>query len=165
MEWIIIQVTPWAEKHLLTKELASELRRRISIPDLELYYPSVEDVVGKHSTAYSEYLFVEYRVGVNYHELEGNEFFRSILKKPKGGYEIMQDTDIEKIRAQIEAEQKLEAGDQVIVYQGPLKGNRAEVIEHDEQNQVILRVLLGEEKQDAVVPRHWVRKREKRVYK
>lgn len=157
MEWIVIQLTSWAEKHMSTGELARELRRRTKTDDLELFYPSTEDVVGKHNSAYSEYLFVEYRAEVPYNELEGGDIFKAVLRNPDGKPSFLQDTEINEIRRKIELEQTLQPGDKVNIYQGPLKGTIG-TVKSDVDGYVSLVVAMGDVDQEAVLSRKWVRR-------
>lgn len=158
MQWMIIQLTPWAEKTLRTGELAQEIRRRTSTPDLELYYGVVEDAAGKHRTAYSEYLFVEDRPYISLTELEGNEIFRTILRDPKGQPRIIDDGEVQRVRQQVEAEERINVGEIVIVNEGPLRGNQGTVLLSDD-GQVHLEVSVGDETQHAVIPTIWCRRR------
>jgi transcription antitermination factor NusG len=158
MDWVIIQLTTWAEKKLGTKELARELRRRTKTTDLEIYYPSVEDVVGKHNTAYSEYLFIEHRSGVPYQELERTEFFYQLLRNADGQLQVIDDPAIEAIRKKISEETQLHPGDRVKINKGPLKGNYAEVTDYADEGQVLLLVHTGDEDQTAIVPSLWCRR-------
>lgn len=158
MQWMIIQLTPWAEKILRTGELAQELRRRSSTPDLELYYGVVEDAAGKHRTAYSEYLFVEARSGLSLSDLEGNEIFRTVLRDPKGEPRLIDDGEVLRVRQTIEAEERISVGEIVMVNEGPLRGNQGTVLLSDD-GQVHLEVSVGDETQRAVIPTIWCRRR------
>jgi hypothetical protein len=159
--WLIIQLTPWAEKTMSVKELTQELRRKTQISDLEIYYPVIEDVVGKHLTPFSEYLFVKKTVGIPLHEVEGGEIFRTVLRDPYGNPCEVSCEEVEKIRLQIEAEEKLRPKERVQINKGPLRGNVGEVLCTDD-TQVIVRVILGDETLEAVIPRKWVRRKGKR---
>jgi len=129
--------------------------------DLELYYPVTEDVVGKHQTPYSEYVFVEYREEVSLHELERTEIFRGVIRDNKNEPQLVPDEEIERIRAQVEVFERLETGERVKINQGSLKGNYGEVT-GNEAEQVHLKVSMGDETVDAVLPSKWVRRVGKR---
>ena len=86
---------------MTTKELAQEVRRRTSTPDLEIYYPDVEDAVGKHDTPYSEYLFVEFRPGIVVQELEGNDLFRFVLRDATHKPQLLPNEQVDAIRQKI----------------------------------------------------------------
>jgi len=160
MDWVVIQLTPWAEKKMTTRELASEMRRKLKIPDLEVYYPVVEDLAGKHCTPYSEYFFLEYRPDVSWEDLEGTEFFSKMLKTKSGEPQTVTDADLQKIRDVVGEQQRLNPGDVVYIHQGPLRGNDAEVLNEDTQtNQVELLICLGEDEQRAAFPISWVRRK------
>lgn len=159
--WLIIQLTPWAEKTMKTKEIAQELRRKTQMSDLEIYYPVIEDVVGKHLTPFSEYLFVERRSGIPLQEVEGGEIFRTVLRRPDGQPCEVTDDEVDKIRKQIEAEENLRPKERVQINKGPLRGNQGEVLYTDD-SQVIVKVILGDELVEAVIPRKWVRRKGKR---
>jgi len=164
MEWVVVQLTSYAEKHISTAELAREMRRRLATPDLELFYPSIEDVVGKHVSTFAEYAFIEYRPGIDYSELEGGDFFKTILRNQGAdkAIQILPDQEVDKVRNSTEREQILNPGDRVRILQGPLKGNVGKV-ERELDGQVSLTVSMGEIGQDAIIPRHWVRPMKKKT--
>lgn len=161
MLWIVVQLTSWAEKKLSTIELAKELRRRLDATDVELFYPSNEDVAGKHNTPYSEYIFVEYRESLIYTELEGGDVFRWVLRDPDGKPSILNDDQIDAIRIRTEREQQIQRGDRVSILCGPLKGGVG-TIQSNAQGQISLSVTMGDVVQEAILPIRWVRRLGKR---
>lgn len=161
MDWLVIQLTSWAEKKLDTKSLAQELRRKTKTVDLELYYSDLEDVVGKHQTAFSEYLFVEYRSDISYHELEGGDIFYCILRDKSGKPQLITDVELQKIKNQTEEEQRFSLGDHVKVCKGPLKGTMGAVIAESD-NHIIISVSMSEVVREASIPKKWCRRRRRR---
>jgi hypothetical protein len=157
MDWVIVQLTPWAEKTMTTLEVADELRRRLGRSDVEIYYPVIEDAAGKHNTPYSEYLFVEYTDDLPYEELEGNEIFNSVLRDPNTDFpQLVGDGDIGRIQIQIIEQETLRIDEIVAINEGPFRGNEGH-IQSVEDTQVILIVSLGDEEVEATLPRSWVR--------
>jgi hypothetical protein len=157
MKWVVIQLTPWAEKYLKTEELVRELRRKLKLSDLQYYYAVFEDVVGKHITPYSEYFFVEFREGVLYLDLEGTDAFRRILKDAKGQFQFLEDADLEVIKCKTKQELVLRPGETARIYYGPLTGTVGEVV-NDTGTQVSMDIFVGDVPQHAVIPRHWCRR-------
>jgi transcription antitermination factor NusG len=164
MKWITVQLTSWAEKRSLTKELEKEIKRALKPnPPLAVYYPCIEDVTGKHLTAYTEYIFLEYREGITYQDLENHELFNLVIRDTKGSYRLVEDSDLEEIRVAIAKEDTFEPGQPVKITQGPLKGNEGVVqCEDAEHGQVEIKVYVGEDLKQAVMPKAWVRKKKPR---
>jgi transcription antitermination factor NusG len=159
MEWVVVQLTSWADKKVLTLELAKKVRQALDAPDLEIYYPVFEDVVGKHVSPYSEYLFIEYRQEVPYSNLDGGDLFKSVVRQ-KGKIQVLPNSEIERIRESLESSFELKPGDRVRVTRGPYTGSPATVLSSDEKH-VQLNVYLGESPQQAVIPRKWLRRVQK----
>lgn len=156
-----MQLTPWAAKTMNTREIADEIRRRAKMADLELYYPVIEDVVGKHQTAYDEYVFLENHPDIPLQEMEGNEILKQFLRDAKGNPCLLPDADIQKIRQQIEAEELLRPKERVLINKGALRGNHGEV-RYADDGQVILTVNMGDESVEAAMPQKWVRRKGRR---
>ena len=130
--------------------------------DLELFYPVIEDAVGKHTGPYSEYLFLEYRNNIEYDRLESTDYFRWVLRDRAGNPVLLQDVDIEKVRKHVLDSSKLDPGDQVIVLSGPMRGSIGIVLAlNKEFDQVHLEVSMGDESIDTIIPNIWLRKRGK----
>jgi ribosomal protein L24 len=160
--WLTIQLTAWAEKHQKTQDLIKEIWSLIKTQDLDVFYPVLEDAAGKHLTPYAEYIFLEYTEAVDYSPIEGTDFFRCILKDRYNKYQLLPNTEIEKVRSTLKESSKLVEGDQVRVVAGSLRGNVGIVISVSEENsQAFLEIPLGDEIVNTVIPILWIRKRSK----
>ena len=158
MNWIVVQLTTWAVKMMDTAEIAKEIRRRSKISDIELFYPVLEDVGGKHSSAYDEYVFVEYRESIPLNEFEGNEVFRKVLREPDSSPSRVFDEQIESIREQLRIEEQVKVDEVVLIQRGSLRGNYG-LVKSSEDGQILLEVYVGDSCIEASLPQKWVRRK------
>lgn len=158
MDWCVVQLTSWAEKHLSSQEIIVYFQEKLG--PHEIYYPVIEDVAGKHNTAFSEYLFIHFcGSSLDFTDLEGKDVCRKVLRSRLGKFETVTDVQVEDIKNKIKEEQTLIKGDRVKIHSGSLRGNIGQVILSDEERaQTLVLVKMGGEEREAVVPRLWVRK-------
>lgn len=158
MDWVVIQVSPWAEKNYTTQDLTTDVHRSLKNKTLKIYYPVIEDIVGKHNTPFSEYLFVEYREGIQYMECENSELITKVMRNSQGNYETVPDLEIDKIKETIDnLLEDLEPGSKITVIQGSFRGNKGTVVCSD-NGQVVVKLVVGEQIRDEVIPRRWLEK-------
>lgn len=156
MDWVVVQLTPWALKHMRAKELGTALKKRLR-KNLEFFYPAEEDVYGKYEGPYNEYLFLQYLEGVDYKSLEETEEFKRILWIAPKVPALLTDEEVSKVRQQVEKRADFCEGDLVSIHSGALRGNQA-LVREAWNDQVQVTVYLGVEEIDAAFPSRWVRK-------
>jgi transcription antitermination factor NusG len=156
MKWVTVQLTNLAKSRYSTQDLFNAVRKKIKHPNLEIFYPVVEDVYGKKESAFAEYLFISYDPTVDFFNLENTDEFNQIIKetteivKTRGVDHnpvprLSDDRDLEHIRQRLNFSTKLEIDDIVKVLTGPMKATYGVVLAV-EDTEVLLEVTVGAEK-------------------
>lgn len=157
MQWLILQLTPWAVKTKTCKDLQDAVKRHQSFRKLQFFYPATEDEHGKYDVGFGEYAFLEFREGLDYSSLENTEDFNSILRStPKAPPQLVGDEHIQKIQNQITVATSLQVDDVVRITAGALAGNTARVVDSSE-GFARLEVDLGHDSLTASLPIKWLK--------
>lgn len=156
MQWVTIQLTPWALKTKRLKELKRSLNRYKTYQGLQIKYPAHEDQYDKNDTGFGEYIFLEYRDNIDYSSLNGTEDFDCVLRSSEDTPHLMSDQQVDAIMESAKVRYKLQPGDSVRVKSGGMRGNVG-VVQHVDEDQVHVSVTLGNDVHEITLPLAWLK--------
>ncbi len=146
-KWVVVQLTQSGEREKNLASLEKNVFRSLKA-ELTVFIPAASQKAREDTQVVffmDGYIFVEYRMGINYHRLNNSHYFEFVLADRRNSYRLLNDSEIEPLRRGVENLKagKLQIGDSVKVLKGTFKnltGTVSFVYESGENVQINLKL-------------------------